>query len=140
MVTSEVCSSRFGDPKKNEAHFMVFAPLPEEVVGGVIPKKTYCNKYMVKPLSRALLTLKERGLLVELKEWNGIFTIRKMRGGNSLSLHSWGIAIDLNASTNQMGKTPTLSKEFVACFTENGFDWGGNWKNPDGMHFQLASL
>ena len=140
MVTSKKCQEVFGDPKVNEAKFMVLAPLPQEVVGGVIPKKTYCNKAMVKPLSKALLLLKERGLLEELKEWNGIFTIIKMRGGTSFSLHSWGVAIDLNASTNGMGRKPTLSKEFVACFIESGFDWGGNWRSPDGMHFQLASV
>ena len=59
----------------------------------------------------------------------------------SLSLHSWGIAIDVNAFENGLGKEPKLSKKFVKCFTDNGWDWGGLWvSRPDGMHFQLSKL
>ena len=68
------------------------------------------------------------------------FDFRAQRGGRSLSLHSWGIAIDVNPKTNALGKTPTLSPAFVACFKETGFDWGGDWKRRDGMHFQLAQI
>jgi hypothetical protein len=137
MLTSAYCSSRFGNPKINEAKFMELVPTPNELQIGVIPRKIYMNKVMKKPLHNALRLLKSRGLLGELVEWNGIFTIRKMRGGESLSLHSWGVAIDLNARDNGMGKPPKMSKGFVNCFIESGFDWGGYWKSPDGMHFQL---
>ena len=48
--------------------------------------------------------------------------------------------IDVNAAWNGFGKKPTLSKEFVKCFTDAGFDWAGTWSKPDGMHFQLKSI
>jgi hypothetical protein len=57
-----------------------------------------------------------------------------------MSLHSWGIAIDVNAAWNGLGKEPTLTPEFVKCFTDAGFDWGGTWKRKDGMHFQLSNI
>jgi hypothetical protein len=57
-----------------------------------------------------------------------------------MSLHSWGIAVDVNAFSNGLGKEPTLSAGFVKCFTDAGFDWGGVWKRKDGMHFQLAKI
>ena len=57
-----------------------------------------------------------------------------------MSLHSWGIAIDVNAAWNQLNMTPTLSPEFVKCFIDAGFDWGGTWQRKDGMHFQLKSI
>jgi hypothetical protein len=65
------------------------------------------------------------------------FNIRRKRGSGTPSLHSWGVAIDVNAAWNGFGKTPKLSSQFVKCFTSNGFDWGGEWGVPDGMHFQL---
>jgi hypothetical protein len=57
-----------------------------------------------------------------------------------MSLHSWGIAIDVNAFENGLGQTPKLSAGFVKCFTDNGFDWGGVWKRLDSMHFQLSKI
>jgi len=33
-----------------------------------------------------------------------------------------------------------MSHELVQCFKDAGFDWGGDWTRPDGMHFQLAKL
>ena len=57
-----------------------------------------------------------------------------------MSLHSWGIAIDLNAFENGLNMAPKLSPGFVKCFTDAGFEWGGNWQRKDGMHFQLAKI
>ena len=45
-------------------------------------------------------------------------TIDGKRGNaDSMSLHSWGVAIDVNAAWNGFGKKPTLSTGFVKCFT-----------------------
>ena len=57
-----------------------------------------------------------------------------------MSLHSWGIAIDVNAFENGLNQIPKLSPGFVKCFTDAGFEWGGTWKRKDGMHFQLAKI
>ena len=59
---------------------------------------------------------------------------------SSQSLHSWGIAIDVNAFENGLNQTPKLSSGFVKCFTDAGFEWGGNWERRDAMHFQLKSI
>jgi hypothetical protein len=107
---------------------------------GVIPKKIYCNKDMVEPLAKALQALITTGHVNELKTWDGCFNIRKKRGQTSMSLHSWAIAVDLNAAWNCFGCKPVLSAGFVKCFTDNGFEWGGTWTKPDGMHFQLAKI
>ena len=60
----------------------------------------------------------------------------------ALSIHSWGAAFDVNWDTNGVGARATsdLPKDFVAAFTEQGWNWGGNWKSPkDFMHFQYAT-
>lgn len=139
MVTSADCFSKYGSPKA-ESKFMVLWDVPTDLEIGVIPKRIYCNKDAVKPLAKAFKNLIERDCIKELKTWDGCFNIRKIRGGNLMSLHSWGIAVDVNAFENGLGRTPKLSAEFVKCFTDAGFDWGGNWRRRDGMHFQLAKI
>jgi len=138
MVTSAQCLKKYGDPSKESN--MVVWDVPTELEIGVIPKKIYCNKDMVKPLEQAFKNLIQRNHVKELKTWDGCFNIRKKRGLSSMSLHSWGIAIDVNAAWNGLNKTPVLSAGFVKCFTDAGFDWGGTWTRKDGMHFQLKSI
>ena len=142
MVTSKECFYKWGDPltRNDEGTYMIMWDVPKELEIGVIPKRLYCNKAMVKPLSEAFKNLIDRGFVNELKTFDGCFNIRKKRGLSSMSLHSWGLAIDVNAAWNQLNKQPTLSAEFVKCFTDAGFTWGGTWKRKDGMHFQLKNI
>jgi hypothetical protein len=106
----------------------------------MIPKRIYCNRDLVQPLSKAFQQLISSGHVNELKTWDGCFNIRKKRGGSTMSLHSWAIAVDVNAYANCFGCKPKLTAKFVKCFTDAGFDWGGTWTKPDGMHFQLAKI
>ncbi len=138
MITSKACLARYGDPHK-EAWLVVW-DVPAHLEVGAIPKRIYCNRDLVGPLEQALQNLVTRGFAGELKTWDGCFNIRSKRGGGTLSLHSWAIAIDVNAAWNRLGVAPTLSTGFVKCFTDAGFDWGGLWPRPDGMHFQLKEF
>lgn len=138
MVTSQQALKKYGDPTLEKG--MVVWDVPSNLEIGVIPKKIYCNRDLVKPLEQAFKNLIDRGFVVELKTWDGCFNIRKKRGLSSMSLHSWGLAIDVNAAWNGLGKEPTLSAGFVKCFTDAGFDWGGVWTRKDGMHFQISKI
>jgi len=138
MVTSQQALKKYGDPAKESN--MVLWDIPTELEIGIIPKRLYCNKDLVAPLSQAFKNLITTGFVKELKTWDGCFNIRKKRGLSSMSLHSWGIAIDVNAAWNGLNKTPVLSAGFVKCFTDVGFDWGGTWTRKDGMHFQLSKI
>ena len=139
MVTSAQCLAKYGPPAPDNK-WLILWDVPTELELGVIPKKIYCNKDLVQPLAAAFKNLIERGYYMELKTWDGCFNIRKKRGAQSMSLHSWGVAIDLNAAWNGFGAKPTLSSGFVKCFTDVGFDWGGIWGKADGMHFQLSKI
>ena len=138
MVTSAQALKKYGDPTKESS--MTLWDVPKELEIGVLPKRLYCNKDMILPLTKAFKNLISTGCVRELKTWDGCFNIRKKRGLASMSLHSWGCAVDLNAAWNGLNKEPQLSKEFVNCFTLAGFDWGGTWTRKDGMHFQLKSI
>jgi hypothetical protein len=139
MVTSTQALKKYGEPSASNKNLVLW-DVPTELEIGVIPKRIYCNKDLVEPLSKAFKALIDTGHVNELKTWDGCFNIRKKRGLSSMSLHSWGIAIDVNAFENGLSKTPKLSADFVKCFTDNGFDWGGTWTRKDGMHFQLKSI
>jgi hypothetical protein len=139
MVTSQQALRKYGQPSESNRH-MTMWDVPGFLEIGQIPKKILCNRDLVMPLSKAFQELIRTGNVNELKTWDGCFNIRKKRGGSTMSLHSWGIAVDVNAYRNCFGCHPTLSPGFVKCFTDNGFEWGGTWRKPDGMHFQLKSI
>lgn len=141
-VTAAQCWAKWGDPTTtfDEGKYLSVLDIPAELEIGVIPKKLYCNNAMHKPLLQAFRNLIDRGFVNELKTFDGCYNVRKMRGLTAMSLHSWAIAIDVNARWNALGATPTLSSGFVRCFTDAGFDWGGNWTRKDGMHFQLSKI
>jgi hypothetical protein len=149
MVTSTQALKKYGEPSPSNPSLTLW-DVPAELEIGVIPKRIYCNKDLVEPLKKAFQELIRTGYVNELKTWDGCFNIRKKRGLSSMSLHSWGIAIDVNQADNQLGKTyaqlksegkTPFSEEFLQCFRNAGFDCGGDWKNrPDRMHFQLSKL
>ena len=139
MVTSAQALKKYGEPSASNKNLVLW-DVPTELEIGVIPKRIYCNKDLIEPLSKAFKALVDTGAVKELKTWDGCFNIRKKRGLSSMSLHSWGIAIDVNAFENGLNQTPKLSAGFVKCFTDNGFEWGGTWTRKDGMHFQLSKI
>jgi hypothetical protein len=154
MVTSNRCLTKYGDPNlvaTQNKHFEVWQ-VPQEIqnafkhvkfsaVGTIgFPKRIFINKDFKPLLEQALRNLILRGLTQELKTWDGVFIIRQKRGLSSLSLHSWALAVDVNAEENGLGKQPKLSAAFVKCFTDAGLDWGGNWTRKDGMHFQVSKI
>lgn len=144
MVTSVQCLRKYGEAgnPKTEGRYMSIWNIPEDIRRAMpaLPSRIYCNNDLKAPLEKALRNVIVAGCAAELKTWDGCYQVRKKRGARSASLHSWGIAIDLNAAWNGFGKKPTLSSVFVDCFIRAGFDWGGRWSKPDGMHFQLASI
>ena len=143
MVTSNNCIQKYGIPDINmEYKHMVLWDVPDTINKAIpaLPNKIYCNKDLVQPLQDAFHNIIDRGLTDQVKTWDGCFNIRLKRGGASPSLHSWAIAIDINAAWNRLGHQPQMSAELVKCFTDAGFDWGGIWTRPDGMHFQLKEI
>lgn len=142
MVSSQQALKKYGNPKllATQSKNMVMWDVATELEIGVIPKRLYCNKDIVIPLTNAFKNLIATGHVKELKTWDGCFNIREKRGLASMSLHSWGLAVDLNAFENQLNQIPKLSSGFVKCFKDAGFDWGGDWQRKDGMHFQLATI
>ena len=75
----------------------------------------------------------------------GSYVYRKKRGGSTLSMHSYGCAIDLDPARNGFHNTnPHFGRgdahKVVEAFESEGWEWGGRWagRSCDGMHFQAA--
>ncbi len=79
----------------------------------------------------------------QLDRCGGGYNFRLMRGSNSLSVHSYGAAIDLSPEINALGvrhdsKRLMMPQKIVDIFAAYGWKWGGLWKRPDGMHFEAT--
>lgn len=68
------------------------------------------------------------------------FANRPIRGTQRPSNHSWGLAIDLNATTNPMQATlrTDMPPWMVELWTSRQFRWGGTYRQrKDAMHFEF---
>lgn len=78
-------------------------------------------------------------------QYDGSYNFRPMRGGHSLSMHSYACAIDWDAADNEQHSTKHLFQDtslIVTKFKEEGAVWGGDWSTAyvDAMHFQFARI
>jgi len=99
-----------------------------------------CHRRMIPALRRAMADLERRGLarLVDPGDYAGCYAPRRIPTSGTLSLHAWGLAVDLNASRNPQGSPPHQDLRLVRVMERHGFSWGGRWPTvPDGMHFEF---
>lgn len=80
----------------------------------------------------------------------GTFNWRKISGSNRISMHSFGMTIDINIQNANYWQWDCRCKnedalllyknkipfDLVKIFEKHGFIWGGNWKHYDTMHFE----
>jgi hypothetical protein len=101
-----------------------------------------CHRLMVPQLRAALAEVQSAGLASSIHSFDGCYVPRFIERDPShpVSLHTWGIAIDLDASTNQRGGRGTMDPRVVNIFKRWGFRWGGDWSYTDPMHFELGAL
>lgn len=85
-----------------------------------------------------------------LKNIGGTFEWRSIAGTNRLSMHSFGMTMDINLEkTNywqwdckcqnedaDLGYINKIPLGLVAIFEKYGFIWGGKWYHYDTMHFE----
>ena len=97
-----------------------------------------CHRRMIAPLRSALGELTRRGLsrLVDPGDYAGCYAPRRIPGSGSLSLHAWGLAVDLNAAANPAGGRSHQDRRLVRIMERHGFRWGGRWPtapDPDAL-------
>ncbi len=142
----------FGPIGENQEKLDLPYPLVLAWDNSAVVKKVTCNIKVHNSLYTIFEnTLKTYGLeevkKLKLNNFGGCLNVRKMRGGSSWSIHSWGAAIDLDPDRNQLkwGKDKaTLAKKeyepFWKIVEAEGWISLGRKKNYDWMHFQAALL
>jgi hypothetical protein len=103
-----------------------------------------CHKVIFSQLRAALREIERHGLAdtIHPGEYAGCYYPRFIERDptRGLSLHTFGIAFDLNVPGNQRGTVGEIDREVVDIFKRWGFAWGGDWSYTDPMHFELAVL
>jgi murein endopeptidase len=128
----------FGSSESEVSKQLVSVPFPVTSKSGKIlvhKKAAPCFEQVGKEIVAAGIKYKMTN--------DGTFNWRQKAGGGSLSMHSFGIAFDINAGSNPwQGGSPKhcktdIPKEVVTIFHKYGFSWGGEWNSVcDAMHFE----
>jgi hypothetical protein len=154
-VTTNQIISKYGEPNITGNGYLdvLIPPFPMRLAWDKdhVVSRIQCHKLIKKNLSDTLdEVLKEYGYakIVELgiDLYGGMFNYRKKRNGSTMSMHSWGLAIDLNPEANQLkwgrDKAKFAKPEYeplLKSFYKNGFINLGVEKNYDWMHFEIKS-
>jgi hypothetical protein len=85
---------------------------------------------------------------LNLDIFSGCKVVRRITGGTGWSMHSWGIAIDIDAAHNEFDEqdyegaafAKPVYKPWVDLWYAEGAINLGRERNYDWMHFQFARL
>ena len=111
-----------------------------------------CHKLVKPALQRifdtALEIYGEKDLRkLNLDIFSGCRVVRRITGGSGWSMHSWGIAVDIDAANNEFRDTWASGKmdgaeykPYVDLWYAEGAINLGRERNYDPMHFQFARL
>jgi len=116
--------------------------IPLLTPGGKPIRHITCHKRIASHLLAVFEDLRANNPESLIHTWDGCWVPRHMlwNPAKPLSAHSWGIAFDLNASRFPYGHRLQQDPGMVNAFARFGFEWGGNWRVPDAMHFEAVKI
>ena len=153
MLSTKAIIEKYGKPNQNGTYLVsIKLPYPMRLAWDLKTKVTTmrCHKLVAENFTNVFNELLKVYGLAKIQElgidlFGGCFNFRAMRGGSDYSRHSWGIAIDLDPSRNQL-HTPyskaLFSKpqyaELHRIFEKHGFVNLGKVKGYDAMHWEIS--
>lgn len=149
MTAQQIIIEKYGQPDKDYLAKYCFDWQVKKDFPWFPATEIFINKDFKIKLATAFINLEKANCHTEIKNYDGCFNERTVRGRNSQSLHSWAMAMDMNASLNPMVVKPldqitaadrlgNWSSEFITIMKAAGIACGGYFiHRPDPMHFAL---
>ena len=153
MITTSELIKKYGTPNESGEGYLtsIKIPYPMRIAWDVshTVSTIRCHKLIADKLLAVFNDLLSHYGIDKIKElgidlYGGCFNFRKMRGGSDWSVHSWGLAIDLDPARNTLKETSKTArfarpeyKPMIDIFYKHGFQSLGREKNYDWMHFQI---
>lgn len=132
----------FGSAGTNQSPIDV-ADLDIEYAGNRVARIN-CNRAVGASLRTILEQIHNSEHAHILRHYAGCFNYRPMRGGSSLSMHAFGIAIDLWPEQNGFKEAWPVSADMpfgvMEIFAKEGWTPAGLAWGRDAMHFQATRL
>lgn len=156
MITTAQLTAKYGVPNLTGKGYLAFIDLPYSMIVSWDRKSTVkriqCHKLIATQLQKTFSDLLCHYGIDEIKRlgidiYGGCFNYRLMRGSETtMSVHSWGVAIDLDPDRNLLHETHKTArfarpeyKAMIDIFYLNGFESLGREKDYDYMHFQIKA-
>ena len=154
MITTQQAIAKYGKPNEKGTYLVTInLPYPMRIAWDTKTKvsKMRCHKLVADAFLAVFNDLLahygyEKIVELGIDLYGGCFNFRKMRGGDSWSTHSWGIAIVLDPARNTLKETKRTArfarpeyKPMIDIFYKHGFESLGVERDFDWMHFQIKA-
>ena len=149
--TEADCGAFYGKMGENQTSLVLPYPMVLAWDSSCAVKKFTCHEKVVDPLRRIFAsTLKEYGITkihaLGLDLFGGCLNVRLKRGSRKeWSIHSWGVAVDLDPDHNELRQNHTTARfarpeygPFWRIVEGEGATSYGHARDFDWMHFQFA--
>lgn len=152
-MTTQQAITRFGQPNETGAGYLekIILPYPMRIAWDTdtVVTSMMCHGLVKDNFIGAFNDILSAYGLDKIKSlgidlFGGCFNYRKKRNGSAMSMHSWGIAIDLDPARNLLKENHTTArfarpeyKKMIDSFYANGFISLGKEFDYDWMHFEI---
>lgn len=130
--------ANYGNPADADFASRYIVSTPFEIAGGKVVHIQH-HKAITNALNAVWAALRAEGNLDLIHTYDGCYVVRPIRGGTNPSIHSAGLALDLNASIFPLGSLKRQDPALVKAFTDQGFRNGADFNGrKDPMHFSYV--
>lgn len=124
----------------------VVIPQLRGVEGAPADGGVYLHRLIAEQTRALFAAWEAAGLMPLVRTWAGSWNPRLVRGGSTLSRHSYATSFDINAAWNGLGKPAaprgTIGSvvPLVPLAVAHGYTNGMNWSRPDPMHMECVRV